>query len=85
MPLDVDIQRRLHDEVCRVFGNDLDNTSSITLDILNDVETVPLLEAVATETLRCATVGGIISRRCELYSASDGHGAKTLFHGSAER
>ncbi|QRV81352.1 cytochrome P450 family protein [Ceratobasidium sp. AG-Ba] len=57
MALDLDIQRRLHEEVCEVFGTSLTDTSSITLEILDDSEKTPVLEAVLAETLRCALVG----------------------------
>ncbi|KAG9101804.1 hypothetical protein FRC06_002589 [Ceratobasidium sp. 370] len=62
MALDAEIQRRLHDEVCHVFGRDLDDVSSMTLSILEDSEKIPVLEAVAAETLRCAMTGGAIGR-----------------------
>jgi hypothetical protein len=75
MQLDVDIQHRLHDEACRIFGNDLDSTSSIDLDVFDNTEKTPILATVATETLRCAKVEGAISRRCELCFTSDGHSA----------
>jgi hypothetical protein len=65
MATDPNIQRRLHDEVCATFGDELDQDSSITLEILDDVERMPILEAVTTETLRCATVGGAVRRRRE--------------------
>ncbi|QRV94360.1 cytochrome P450 family protein [Ceratobasidium sp. AG-Ba] len=61
--LDVDIQRRLHEEVCTVFGDSLTDTSSITLDILDDPERIPILEAVTAETLRCGLVGPASKRR----------------------
>jgi cytochrome P450 len=64
MATDPDIQRRLHDEVCNTFGDESDNASSMTLEILDDTERMPILEAVTTETLRCATVGGGVRRRC---------------------
>ncbi|KAG8681172.1 hypothetical protein FRC08_015802 [Ceratobasidium sp. 394] len=62
MALDAEIQRRLHDEVCRAFGRDVDDISSMTLSILEDSEKVPILEAVVAETLRCAMTGGAIGR-----------------------
>lgn len=70
MPLDAEIQHRLYEEVANVFGNDL---SSITLDVLEDYGKVPVLEAVVTETLRCAMVGGAIGRYCELTMVWDFH------------
>ncbi|KAG8746635.1 hypothetical protein FRC10_004238 [Ceratobasidium sp. 414] len=48
MPQDLDIQRRLHEEVCASSTD----TTSITLEILDDVERMPVLEAVVVETLR---------------------------------
>ncbi|KAG9080703.1 hypothetical protein FRC06_006239, partial [Ceratobasidium sp. 370] len=59
MPQDIDIQRRLHEEVCETFGTNLADTVSITLEALDDVERMPILEAVTVETLRCALVAGV--------------------------
>ncbi|QRW08561.1 cytochrome P450 family protein [Ceratobasidium sp. AG-Ba] len=61
--LDFDIQRRLHEEVCAVFGDSLTDMSSITLDTLDDPERIPILEAVTAETLRCGLVGPASKRR----------------------
>lgn len=65
MSTDPEIQHRLHDEVCSVFGKSSDDATTMTLNILSNTEKVPVLEAVATETLRCAQVGGALLRRCE--------------------
>ncbi|QRV79699.1 cytochrome P450 family protein [Ceratobasidium sp. AG-Ba] len=59
MASDTDIQRRLHDEVCNVFGDDM---AGLTLDALKDSERVPILEAVVAETLRCAMLAGAVAR-----------------------
>ncbi|KAG8681476.1 hypothetical protein FRC08_015622 [Ceratobasidium sp. 394] len=63
MPQDIDIQRRLHEEVCGAFGSNLTDPASITLEILDDIERMPILEAAAVETLRCAGVAGVFGRR----------------------
>jgi cytochrome P450 len=65
MPKDPEIQRRLHDEVCSVFGDDNDNGPPMNPNVVGDAEKLPILEAVATETLRCARVAHAISRTCE--------------------
>ncbi|QRV79721.1 cytochrome P450 family protein [Ceratobasidium sp. AG-Ba] len=57
MALDLDIQQHLHQEVCEVFGHSLTDSASITLEVLDDVNKTPVLEAVTSETLRCALVG----------------------------
>ncbi|KAG9086386.1 hypothetical protein FS749_003667 [Ceratobasidium sp. UAMH 11750] len=61
MPQDIDIQRRLHEEVCGAFRTDLTDTTPITLEVLDNVERMPILEAVIVETLRCA-MGGSVAR-----------------------
>ncbi|KAF8597491.1 cytochrome P450 [Ceratobasidium sp. AG-I] len=58
LPQDPDIQRQLHDEVCAVFGQD----GELNFEAIEDPGRVPMLEAVATETLRCARVGGLSGR-----------------------
>ncbi|KAG9121036.1 hypothetical protein FRC07_003184, partial [Ceratobasidium sp. 392] len=60
--LDAEIQRRLHNEVLEVFGHSLNNTSSMSLSVLEDSEKMPVLEAVIVETLRCAMTSGAIGR-----------------------
>ncbi|QRW22658.1 cytochrome P450 family protein [Rhizoctonia solani] len=59
---DPETQQRLHDEVCRVFGKDDGEKEPIDFNLLDNPEQVPFLEAVVTETLRCAGVGSQISR-----------------------
>ncbi|KAG8696901.1 hypothetical protein FRC09_008197 [Ceratobasidium sp. 395] len=62
MPQDINIQERLHKEVCGVFETSDTGPASITLEILDDIEEMPVLEAVTVETLRCAMVAGIVGR-----------------------
>ena len=56
-----DIQRQLYDEMCAVFGQEGD----INVEAINDPERVPVLEAVVTETLRCAQVVSMMARERE--------------------
>jgi cytochrome P450 len=65
---DLEIQRQLHDEVCNLFGYDLDDTVLINLETLDDDNKMPILEAVVTETLRCSMTAGVIARQCQLCS-----------------
>ncbi|QRV94362.1 cytochrome P450 family protein [Ceratobasidium sp. AG-Ba] len=60
MALDIDIQQRLHKEVCEVFGHSPTDSTSITLEVLDDFDKTPVLEAVTSETLRCALVGSAV-------------------------
>ncbi|CUA76949.1 Putative cytochrome P450 CYP13A10 [Caenorhabditis elegans] [Rhizoctonia solani] len=62
LPTDIDIQHRLHDEVCSVFGQELNADEPLDFNLLDDTERVPVLEAVVAETLRCAGVGSLVSR-----------------------
>lgn len=62
LPLDSEIQRRLHDEVCAVFGPDPDSEDPLDFNLLDDSERVPVLEAVVAETLRCANVASLTGR-----------------------
>ncbi|CAE6432354.1 unnamed protein product [Rhizoctonia solani] len=62
LPKDVEIQRRLHNEVCAVFGPDMDSNEPMDFGLLDDHERVPVLEAVVAETLRCAGVGSLTGR-----------------------
>ncbi|KAG8714346.1 hypothetical protein FRC11_008830 [Ceratobasidium sp. 423] len=62
LPKDAEIQRRLHDEVCAVFGPDMDSNEPLDFNLLDDHEHVPVLEAVVAETLRCAGVGSLTGR-----------------------
>jgi hypothetical protein len=66
LPLDAEIQQRLHNEVCTVFEPELDEDMSLDFDTLDDSEKVPVLEAVVAETLRCAKVGSLSGREREL-------------------
>ncbi|KAG8683309.1 hypothetical protein FRC11_013713, partial [Ceratobasidium sp. 423] len=62
LPTDPEIQRRLHEEICNVFGQDEYANSTLEFKLLDDPDRVPMLEAVVAETLRCAGVGSLISR-----------------------
>ncbi|CAE6436606.1 unnamed protein product [Rhizoctonia solani] len=62
LPTDPQIQRRLHDEMCALFGADTGSNDALDFDLLNDPERVPVLEAVVAETMRCAAVGAITGR-----------------------
>ncbi|KAF8608400.1 cytochrome P450 [Ceratobasidium sp. AG-I] len=61
MPTDPEIQRRLHGEIIDVFGSDSDDLH-IALKQLDNVERLPILEAVFAETQRCARVAGGVGR-----------------------
>ncbi|KDN45535.1 hypothetical protein RSAG8_04859, partial [Rhizoctonia solani AG-8 WAC10335] len=61
-PTDPGIQRRLHEEMCAVFGADAESNEALDLNILDDPERVPTLEAVVAETMRCAAVAAFIGR-----------------------
>ncbi|KAH7317991.1 cytochrome P450 [Rhizoctonia solani] len=61
-PTDPEIQQRLHEEVCDVFGQEENTDKLLDFDLLDDPERVPVLEAVVAETLRCAGVASLISR-----------------------
>ncbi|KAH7334102.1 cytochrome P450 [Rhizoctonia solani] len=62
LPQNPEIQHRLHNEVCSVFGQADDMSEPFDFHLLDDPERVPLLEAVVAETLRCAGVGAQIGR-----------------------
>ncbi|KAH7334115.1 cytochrome P450 [Rhizoctonia solani] len=62
LPTDAEIQHRLHNKVCSVFGQAVDLHEPMDFNLLDDPERLPLLEAVVTETMRCAGVGPQISR-----------------------
>ncbi|KAG8706820.1 hypothetical protein FRC08_000846 [Ceratobasidium sp. 394] len=62
LPLDTDIQRRLHDELCTAFGLVSDGDEPLDFNVLNDSSRVPVLEAVVAETLRCAKIAPAIGR-----------------------
>ncbi|KAG8718024.1 hypothetical protein FRC08_006113 [Ceratobasidium sp. 394] len=59
---DLDIQRRLHDEVCAAFGPGSDEDEPLDFETLSDTERVPVLEAVVAESLRCAQIAPNIVR-----------------------
>ena len=61
MPMDPEIQRRLHKEVTAVFGPDSDDFE-VALEQLDNIEQLPILEAVVVETLRYACLAGSIGR-----------------------
>ncbi|KAG8738324.1 hypothetical protein FRC10_006995 [Ceratobasidium sp. 414] len=62
LPLDADIQQRLHDELCAAFGPVSDEEGPLDFNILNDSSKVPVLEAVVAETQRCAMIVPIVGR-----------------------
>lgn len=62
LPTDPEIQHLLHKEVTDVFGLDSGDAFQVTLDQLDNVEQLPILEAVVVETQRCACVGAALSR-----------------------
>ncbi|KAG9076153.1 hypothetical protein FRC06_009672 [Ceratobasidium sp. 370] len=62
LPLDIDIQRQLHDEVCTVFGPDPEDDQPLNFEVLDNPGRVPVLEAVVAETLRCAKVASSSGR-----------------------
>ncbi|CAE6523753.1 unnamed protein product [Rhizoctonia solani] len=62
LPKNAEVQRRLHEEMCSVFGQDKNGGELMDFKLLDDPERVPMLEAVVAETLRCAGVGSLISR-----------------------
>ncbi|EUC59461.1 cytochrome P450 family protein [Rhizoctonia solani AG-3 Rhs1AP] len=62
LPTDIEIQHRLHDEICSVFGQELNASEPLDFNLLDDPERVPVLEAVVAETLRCASVGSLVAR-----------------------
>ncbi|QRW08559.1 cytochrome P450 family protein [Ceratobasidium sp. AG-Ba] len=62
LPLDLDIQQRLHHEVSAVLGPDSDSDRPLDFEALDNPNRVPVLEAVVAETLRCAGVGSLSGR-----------------------
>ncbi|CAE6466135.1 unnamed protein product [Rhizoctonia solani] len=62
LPKDTEIQHRLYDELCSVFGPEMDLDQPLDFNLLDDHERVPILEAVVAETLRCAGVGSLTGR-----------------------
>ncbi|KAH7317990.1 cytochrome P450 [Rhizoctonia solani] len=63
LPTDAEIQRRLHEELCKVFGQGENASEVVEFKLLDDPERVPILEAVVAETLRCAGVASLIPRQ----------------------
>ncbi|KAG9120942.1 hypothetical protein FRC07_003311 [Ceratobasidium sp. 392] len=55
LPLDIGLQRRLHEEVCTAFGPGSED-GQFDFEVINDPEKVPLLEAVVVESMRCAQI-----------------------------
>ncbi|QRV98324.1 cytochrome P450 family protein [Ceratobasidium sp. AG-Ba] len=53
LPQDMEIQQKLHDEICTVYGSVSDD-EPLDFDILTSAEKLPILEAVVAESLRCA-------------------------------
>ncbi|KAG8746644.1 hypothetical protein FRC10_004247 [Ceratobasidium sp. 414] len=62
LPQDIDIQRRLRDEVCAVFGPGSDEDGPLDFETLSGPERVPVLEAVVAESLRCAQIAPNVVR-----------------------
>ncbi|CUA66567.1 Cytochrome P450 86A1 [Rhizoctonia solani] len=62
LPKDSEIQHRLHDELCSVFGPEMDLDQPLDFNLMDDHERLPVLEAVVAETLRCAGVGSLTGR-----------------------
>ena len=63
LPQDPEIQHRLRDEVCAVFGQD----GELEFEVIDDSDRMPVLEAVVAETLRCAKVGALTGRERKQY------------------
>ncbi|CAE6439234.1 unnamed protein product [Rhizoctonia solani] len=63
LPTDPEIQQRLHEEICTVFGADVESNEPLDFSLLDDPERVPILEAVVAEALRCAAVAPLTSRQ----------------------
>ncbi|EUC66964.1 cytochrome P450 family protein [Rhizoctonia solani AG-3 Rhs1AP] len=63
LPTDPEIQHRLHEEICTVFGPDVESNEPLDFSLLDNPERVPILEAVVSEALRCAAVAPLISRQ----------------------
>ncbi|CAE6530843.1 unnamed protein product [Rhizoctonia solani] len=59
---DADIQHRLHDEVCAVFGPDTESDEPLDFNLLDDPDRVPILESIVAETMRHAGVSAIMAR-----------------------
>lgn len=65
LPKDPVIQRRLHKELCHVFGKEGEIDPAAWADVLGDTKQLPILEAVINETLRHAKVVGATVRCCK--------------------
>lgn len=57
-----EIQRQLHKEVIGVFGSDSNDAFQVDLEQLDNIEQMPILEAVVVETLRCVCVVAGVAR-----------------------
>lgn len=62
LPTDPEIQRQLHKEVVTVFGSGSGDPFQVALEQFDNVEQLPVLEAVVVETQRCACVAAGIGR-----------------------
>ncbi|KAG9120941.1 hypothetical protein FRC07_003310 [Ceratobasidium sp. 392] len=62
LPLDMNLQRQLKEEVCAAFGSGSEEDEPLDFETLNDSEKVPLLEAVVAESLRCARIAPNVVR-----------------------
>ncbi|KAG8768913.1 hypothetical protein FRC12_005280 [Ceratobasidium sp. 428] len=62
LPRDIDLQRRLHEQICAALGPGSDEDGYLDFEILNDSGKVPLLEAVVAESLRCAQIASNVVR-----------------------
>ncbi|CAE6402677.1 unnamed protein product [Rhizoctonia solani] len=62
LPTNPEIQKRLHEEMCTVFGADTESNQGLDFDLLDNPERVPILEAIVAETMRCAAVTSLLGR-----------------------
>ncbi|KAG8773705.1 hypothetical protein FRC12_002366 [Ceratobasidium sp. 428] len=62
LPRDIDLQRRLHEQICAALGPGSDEDGYLDFETLNDSGKVPLLEAVVAESLRCAQIASNVVR-----------------------
>ncbi|QRV94352.1 cytochrome P450 family protein [Ceratobasidium sp. AG-Ba] len=68
LALDPKVQYQLHEEVCTIFGQNTGQEAELDYDILDSAERAPILEAVVTETLRCASIVSLTGRERKLSS-----------------
>ncbi|KAG8716302.1 hypothetical protein FRC09_015897 [Ceratobasidium sp. 395] len=61
LPRDIDLQRRLHEQICAALGPGSDEDGYLDFETLNDSGKVPLLEAVVAESLRCAQIASNVT------------------------